>query len=179
MWRQADAQALPFADAMFDVIACQFGIMFFPDKAKAAAEARRVLKPGGTWAFNVWRSLDDNPIGRIAHDTIARFFVSDPPTFYNVPFGFSDERVIRDLLADAHFEVATCEVVRRHAQTQNALDAARGLVMGNPTSMAVTERATSPIEAVVDAVAEALVAVGGDHPFSVPMSAMVVVAHAA
>jgi ubiquinone/menaquinone biosynthesis C-methylase UbiE len=44
-WRQADAMELPFADAAFDAVVCQFGAMFFPDKARAFAEARRVLKP--------------------------------------------------------------------------------------------------------------------------------------
>ncbi|HXA72004.1 MAG TPA: class I SAM-dependent methyltransferase, partial [Stellaceae bacterium] len=53
-WRQADAQALPFDDASFDVLVCQFGVMFFPDKAKAFSEARRVLAPGGRFLFNVW-----------------------------------------------------------------------------------------------------------------------------
>ena len=52
--------ALPFADAAFDAVVCQFGVMFFPDKAAAFAEARRVLRPGGTLLFNVWDRLEDN-----------------------------------------------------------------------------------------------------------------------
>src|SRR5262249_42203740 len=50
-WRQADALALPFADQSFDVVACQFGAMFFPDKIKGYGEARRVLKPAGRFVF--------------------------------------------------------------------------------------------------------------------------------
>jgi ubiquinone/menaquinone biosynthesis C-methylase UbiE len=48
-WRQADAQELPFPDASFDAVLCQFGVMFFPDKVRAFSEARRVLKPGGMY----------------------------------------------------------------------------------------------------------------------------------
>src|SRR6185436_2063586 len=59
-WRQADAMALPFGDASFDAVVCQFGAMFFPDKAKAFAETRRVLRPGGTFHFNVWDRIVDN-----------------------------------------------------------------------------------------------------------------------
>src|SRR5689334_22814097 len=59
-WQQADALALPFADGMFDVVCCQFGAMFFPDKVKGYAEARRVLKRGGCFLFNVWDGIADN-----------------------------------------------------------------------------------------------------------------------
>src|SRR6185503_7079387 len=45
-WRQADAMQMPFGDAMFDAVVCQFGVMFFPDRGKAMAEIRRVLAPG-------------------------------------------------------------------------------------------------------------------------------------
>ena len=50
-WKQADALALPFEDQSFDVVACQFGVMFFPDKVQGYKEARRVLKPGGRIPF--------------------------------------------------------------------------------------------------------------------------------
>ncbi len=53
-WRQADALALPFEDATFDAVLCQFGVMFFPDRIRGYGEARRVLKPGGRFFFNVW-----------------------------------------------------------------------------------------------------------------------------
>ncbi|MGH7879682.1 MAG: class I SAM-dependent methyltransferase, partial [Candidatus Binataceae bacterium] len=59
-WRQADAQALPFDDESFDALACQFGVMFFPDKVHAYKEARRVLKPGGRYVFNSWDQIADN-----------------------------------------------------------------------------------------------------------------------
>src|SRR5262245_66317552 len=52
-WRQADALALPFNDAAFDLVCCQFGAMFFPDRSSAYREAKRVLKPGGHFLFNV------------------------------------------------------------------------------------------------------------------------------
>ena len=59
-WRQADALALPFADESFDVVACQFGVMFFPDKVQGYREARRVLRPGGRFLFNVWDRIAEN-----------------------------------------------------------------------------------------------------------------------
>ena len=59
-WRKADAQALPFEDAAFDLVCCQFGVMFFPDRPSGYREARRVLKPGGCFLFNVWDRIEEN-----------------------------------------------------------------------------------------------------------------------
>src|SRR5439155_12537094 len=80
-WRQADAQALPFADSSFDVVVCQFGFMFLPDKALGFREARRVLAPGGMLLGNVWRSLAENPLLQVIHVTLAELFPDDPPRF--------------------------------------------------------------------------------------------------
>jgi ubiquinone/menaquinone biosynthesis C-methylase UbiE len=59
-WRQADAMTLPFGDGTFDAVVCQFGVMFFPDKPKAFAEARRVLRSGGFFIFNAWDRIEEN-----------------------------------------------------------------------------------------------------------------------
>ena len=70
-WRLADALELPFADASFDAVVCQFGAMFFPDKPRAFAEARRVLKPGGTFIFNVWDRIEANDFALCATAALA------------------------------------------------------------------------------------------------------------
>ena len=72
--RSADAMALPFPDGAFDAVVCQFGVMFFPDKAKSYQEVNRVLTPGGRYLFNVWDSYRYNPFGRIAHEVAGSFF---------------------------------------------------------------------------------------------------------
>ena len=87
-FQTADATALPFADGSFEAVVCQFGIMFVPDKGRAHREAFRVLAPGGRYYFSVWDSFDFNPFARIAHETVAGFFVQAPPDFFAVPFGY-------------------------------------------------------------------------------------------
>ena len=61
IWRQADALNLPFPDAAFDLIVCQFGVMFFPDKPASFREARRTLAPDGTYLFVLWADYHDMP----------------------------------------------------------------------------------------------------------------------
>ena len=177
-WQPADAQALPFPDSTFDAVACQFGLMFVPEKAHAFGEVRRVLRPHGQFAFNVWSSLAENPMGRIARETISRYFTGDPPTFYEVPFSFYDESYIGELLRAARFEVVSCERVELEARSPTAQDAARGLVTGNPILRDVVERASAPPEEIIYAVAAALSAAGGAAPLRLPMRALVCLARA-
>lgn len=98
-WRQADAMQLPFDDQSFDVVVCQFGAMFFPDKSKAFAEARRVLRDNGLFIFNVWDRIEDNEFADVVTQALAVAFPHDPPRFMaRVPHGYHDEAAItRDL----------------------------------------------------------------------------------
>lgn len=177
-WQLADAQALPFTDAAFDAVACQFGLMFVPEKPRAFAEVRRVLRARGQFAFNVWCALAQNPTGRIARETIARFCTGHPPTFNDMPFSLQDESQVRDLLRGASLEVVFCERVELEARSASAYDAARGYVTGNPIMRDVVERASASPDEITQAVAAAFAAVGGDAPLRLPMRALVVVARA-
>ena len=71
-WRQGDAAALPFADAEFDAVLCQAALMFMPDRATALREMRRVVKPSGRVALQVWSSLGSQPGYAPFHDVVAR-----------------------------------------------------------------------------------------------------------
>jgi SAM-dependent methyltransferase len=177
-WRPADAQALPFPDAFFEAVVCQFGLMFVPDRATALREVRRVLQPGGTFAFNVWAGFPHNPIGRLADQVISGFFPSDPPTFYRIPFSLDDEPDLRRMLAASRLEVTLAERVTLEASSPSAEDVAKGLVLGNPVHLAIQERGTVPPAHIVQALTQALAAVGGSAPFSSLMCALVLVARA-
>lgn len=177
-WRQADASVLPFADASFDIVAMQFGIMFVPDKAQAFREVRRVLRPGGTFVCSSWDDLESNPTSRTARDTIAGMFPDNPPTFYDVPFSFHDRALIRSMLGDAGFKDIAIDTVKADARSPSARDAATGLVTGTPVLNAIKEAGVTDVMPIVDAVEAALAVEGGRAPFSVPMQALVMTARA-
>jgi SAM-dependent methyltransferase len=132
-WRQADAMALPFPDASFDCVVCQFGAMFFPDKAHAFAEARRVLTPGGVFMFNVWDRIEESHIPDAVVRALAALFPNDPPRFLvRTPHGYHDLRTIdRDLTA-AGFVAPVAETVAARSVAPSALDAAIGICQGSP-----------------------------------------------
>jgi ubiquinone/menaquinone biosynthesis C-methylase UbiE len=172
-WKQADATDLPFADQSFDAVVCQFGLMFFPDKEKAVSETYRVLKPGGTFLFNVWDAIEYNELPNIAHAIIAEFFDDNPPDFYEVPFSFHDLESINSLVSAAGFTEIQLAVLRLPAVSPSAEEAAKGLVHGNPVINVIRERSESSIPEIEAAVAEAVAAQCGDTPVRARMQALI------
>lgn len=172
-WKQADATDLPFADQSFDAVVCQFGLMFFPDKEKAVSETYRVLKPGGTFLFNVWDAIEYNELPHIAHAIVAEFFDDNPPDFYEVPFSFHDLESINSLVSAAGFTEIQLAVLRLPAVSPSAEEAAKGLVHGNPVINVIRERSESSIPEIEAAVAEAVAAQCGDTPVRARMQALI------
>jgi SAM-dependent methyltransferase len=154
--RSADATALPFPDAAFDAVVCQFGVMFFPDKTKSYQEVHRVLAPGGRYLFNVWDSHRYNPFGRIAHEVAGNFFPADPPQFYKVPFSYHQIDPIKESLIDAGLRDIEIVVVRLEKKIPSVELFARGLVYGNPLIDQIRERGGVDPDRVADTLAEAL-----------------------
>lgn len=174
IFEQANAQDLPFESGRFDAVLCQFGLMFLPDKAAGAREAARVLKPGGQYAFNVWDSFDENPIARVAHETIGTCFPEDPPKFLEVPFSYSARAPIEALLASAGFADIEISAVANSVERPSARDVATGFVKGNPAYLEIVERGSVTPEEVVDALADAFRANFGDAPMRTDIQAVVV-----
>jgi ubiquinone/menaquinone biosynthesis C-methylase UbiE len=172
-WRQADATSLPLPDRSFDAVLCQFGLMFFPDKAAGVREAFRVLDRDGIYLFNVWDAIDRNPIARLTHETVAGFFPTDPPQFYTVPFGFHDPEAIRKLLAAAGFGRIEWAYVEKAGTSPAAADAATGLIEGNPILGAIMARRPEALPEIKKAVTARVAAELGDRPVRFGMRALV------
>ena len=171
-FRTADATALPFADASFDAIVCQFGVMFFPDKDKSYREAFRVLVGGGHYIFSIWDSHRHNPIGRIAHEVIGSFFPADPPQFQSVPFAYRFEP-IKESLIEAGFASISATVLKSQKEVADFAMLARGLVYGSPIIDQVEQRGGVEPEEIVDAIIRNYRDAFGDEPAMIPRQAIV------
>ncbi|HZW48474.1 MAG TPA: class I SAM-dependent methyltransferase, partial [Microvirga sp.] len=146
-FRQADAQALPFADAAFDAVVCQFGAMFFPDRVLAFREARRVLRPGGHLLFNVWNRLEENPVSNAAASAVANAFPGDPPSFFSrVPFGYYDKNTVERDVRAGGFRHVSIEIVGKRSPVASARDAAIGLCQGTPLRAEIEARDAGRLE---------------------------------
>jgi ubiquinone/menaquinone biosynthesis C-methylase UbiE len=172
-WRHADGTSLPFESRSFDAVLCQFGLMFFADKAAGAREAFRVLRPGGLYLLNVWDAIEHNPVVRLTQETLAAFFPKDTPAFYTVPFSCHDATALESLLREAGFEDVRCERVAKEGQSPSAAEAAIGLIEGNPVYGEIMQRRPEALEEIKAAVAARLARDLGDQPLRAPLRALV------
>ena len=169
----ADGESLPFGNWTFDAVVCQFGVMFFQDKAKGFAELTRVLKPGGLLAFNVWDSPEQNRVAQIAQETIESFFPADPPNFLKLPFSYSNIDTIKELLQENGFAGIDIQVVKAEIERPDAYHLARGFVEGNPGILEIQVRATAEPEEIIEAVADAFERRFGAAPLRIPLQEIV------
>ncbi|MEO7152783.1 MAG: class I SAM-dependent methyltransferase [Burkholderiaceae bacterium] len=157
-WRQADAMSLPFGDNSFDLVVCQFGAMFFPDKAAAFAEARRVLRPGGTFLFNVWDRIEDNEFADCVTQAMARLFPSDPPRFLaRLPHGYHDPAVIGSALVDGGFPGAyVFDTVALQSRAESPRAVAIAYCQGTPLRNELEGRGASVLNDATELAAAAI-----------------------
>ncbi|QPF90391.1 class I SAM-dependent methyltransferase [Bradyrhizobium commune] len=176
-WHQADAAALPFGDASFDVVCCQFGAMFFPDRVKGYAEAKRVLRPNGAFVFNVWDRIEDNVFANEATDVLGQMFPDDPPRFMaRTPHGYHDKAVIKADLERAGFSDIAIETRPAISRAPTAEQVAFAYCQGTPLRSEIEARDASKLQAATDAVAEAIRIKHGSGPVEAKIQALVITA---
>lgn len=157
-WRQADALDLPFDDASFDVVVCQFGVMFFADKTAAFAQARRVLRPGGTLLFSVWDRIEANELAHVVTLGLEALYAQDPPRFLaRTPHGHHDCAAIAAHLARAGFGSApTVATVPARSVADAAWQPAVAYCQGTPLANEIAARATATLAEATDCATEAI-----------------------
>jgi SAM-dependent methyltransferase len=178
-FQPADAQTLPFGDDAFDLVVCQFGVMFFPDRVGAYREARRVLKPGGAFLFNTWSSLDQNRLPQLVDQAVAALFPGDPPGFVGrTPHGYHDQARIAEDLAVAGFYDVAIDKLALPSCASSARQPAVGFAHGSPLRMEIEARDESRLDEAAEMAAKAVEIEFGTGPIEAVMTANVVLARA-
>jgi ubiquinone/menaquinone biosynthesis C-methylase UbiE len=172
-FQAADAQQLPFDDESFDVVLCLFGIMFFPDKVRANAEARRVLRTGGRYIVVTFNHLDLNPVPKAAGEAVATLFPEDPRYMERGPFSYADSALVEEDLRRAGFEEVDLETVEL-SSVVSARDAAYAIVLGSPFRGEIERLDASALGRATEAVEVALQPWDGTRA---PMSAHIAAAN--
>jgi SAM-dependent methyltransferase len=157
-WRQADAMQLPFEDGTFDAVVCQFGVMFFPEKSKAFSEARRVIRPGGVFIFNVWDRIKENEFADTVTTALESLFPKDPPRFLpRTPHGYFDRATIaRDLASGGFTASPEITTVAARSRAKSARVPAIAFCQGTPLRNEIEARDASRLAEATDVAAEAI-----------------------
>ena len=176
-FRQADAQELPFGDSTFDLVVCQFGSMFFPDKVRGHSEARRVLHEGGHYLLAIWDEIGRNPLSEVTQQTLIDLVPDDPPLFLcQGPFGYSNAADIERDLREAGFSAVAIDTVQLSSRSASAYDAASALCYGTPMSVELEDREPGSLDRAFEQVERSLRAFEGPNGLEAAMSAHIVTA---
>ena len=176
-WLQADALALPFEDHEFDAVACQFGVMFFPDKVLGYKEAHRVLKTGGRFLFNVWDHISQNEFASVVTQALAALFPQNPPAFLaRTPHGYHDVARIRRDLSEAGFTSISVETRQDISLANSPRDVAIAYCQGTPLRNEIEDRNPLWLENATQASADALAEQFGTGPIRGRIRAHVITA---
>jgi SAM-dependent methyltransferase len=176
-WRQADAMQLPFRDGEFDAVVCQFGVMFFPDKAKAFSEARRVLASGGALFFNVWDRIEENEFADVVTAALASMFPADPPRFMaRVPHGYFDRATLeRDLVNGGFTAPPRIDTVAARSRAATPRIPAIAYCQGTPLRNEIEARDASRLGEATDIAEKAIARRFGPGPVDGKIQAHVVI----
>jgi SAM-dependent methyltransferase len=157
-WRQADAMQLPFQDATFDAVVCQFGVMFFPEKPKAFSEAYRVLRPGGIFIFNAWDRIEENEFADTVTTALESVFPKDPPRFLaRTPHGYHDRGdVARDLAKGRFSGSPRIDTVAARSRAKSAREPAIAYCQGTPLRNEIETRDAARLGEATDVAAQAI-----------------------
>jgi ubiquinone/menaquinone biosynthesis C-methylase UbiE len=157
-WRQADAMQLPFPDGTFDAVVCQFGVMFFSEKTRAFSEARRVLRPGGVFIFNVWDRIKENEFADTVTTALESLFPKDPPRFMaRTPHGYYDRATIeRDLANGGFTALPQISTVAARSRAESSQVPAVAYCQGTPLRNEIEARDASRLGEATDLAAQAI-----------------------
>jgi ubiquinone/menaquinone biosynthesis C-methylase UbiE len=155
-WREASAIDMPLADASFDVVYCQLGLQFFPDRPKALTEMYRVLTPEGRLSLMVWGDIDHSPGFRVLAEALAKHVGADAAAMMQAPFSLSEIDELRALIATAGFRDILPSSAQGAVRFPSSARLVQDYVAGSPLAGYVAKVSDQARETLLSEVSQAL-----------------------
>ena len=169
-WREGDATDLPCLDGEFDVVLCQQGLQFIPDKCRALAEMYRVLKPSGLVGLCVWRGIENSPCHSAISAALKRYASQEIAKRFEAPFGFGDFDLLNSALSSAGFQSIDIQIVEVKRRLLPAAEFIPGLIASTPVGPQVASLPKRTRSTIVEEVASALAVYREGDGFRIPQS---------
>jgi ubiquinone/menaquinone biosynthesis C-methylase UbiE len=165
-FKTEDAQNLSFADNSFDLVICQFGMMFLPDKEKGFDEIFRVLKPGGKFMFFTWDDTLKLPLFKLlVNDLVLPHFEGEDTTRFFVPFSLHQPKVLIDFMKNAGFKNVETNNVILKSGSPLPKNIADGLFRKHPLGKEIMAKEPSVFETVASKFQEEIaIQFGAENP---------------
>ena len=171
IWQEASATNMPLPDGAFDVVYCQLGLQFFPDRPAALREMHRVLVPGGRLGFMVWQDIQYSPGFVALAAALARHVSSEAAGIMCAPFALADAEQLRALVAAEGFRDITIESVAGSVRFPSVSRFVQDYVRGSPLSGHVAKVSDETRGSLINEVSEALMSYVTDKGLKFPIKA--------
>jgi ubiquinone/menaquinone biosynthesis C-methylase UbiE len=175
-WKEGSATALPFPEAGFDVVLCQQGLQFFPDKRSALRDMHRVLVPTGHLVLSVWRRISHCPWQRAVADALERHVGTDAAMGIRSAFALGDREELRALITAAGFRTIRIRIDSQMIRYPSLEEFVPGYLSATPVAGVVATLDEPTRAAILREVKTSLQDYLDDDGLAAPIEAHVVVA---
>ncbi|WP_043343595.1 class I SAM-dependent methyltransferase [Belnapia moabensis] len=133
-WYLGSVAEMPFPDKSFDVVLCQQGLQYFPDRQAAIREMARVLAPGGRLSLNVWGALERQPVILALGDAIKKFLGPTAAEWMTLAYSLNTAEELHSLARDAGLKQAKVRFETRTIRYPDAAALATGFMQATPAA---------------------------------------------
>jgi SAM-dependent methyltransferase len=168
-WQEGDALRLPFPDHVFDLVLCQQGAQFFPDRAAGLGQMRRVLKPGGRVALAVWGPIERSPGFSALATALERHVSAAAAAAARSPFALPGTTGLRDLIQGAGLQDVKVHSRTKMLRFPPPAEFVHQYVWGSPIAAALGDAGAAALEPAIREVTEVLQPYLNDHVLSFPI----------
>lgn len=177
-WAESNVSEMPLHAGEIDVVLCQHGLQYFPDRPVALKEMRRVVSDRGRLVLNVWRPLSFNAGHSVFADVLQRRVSAEAAATRRAPFMFSDRNQLRILVADAGFHDVVVSMTARIARFASAEAMVRIMIAGTPLGTTMNSDDPELLQTVINEVTRGLSEYVDDQGLAIPMQGWIVTARA-